>query len=139
MAFDKYHEAVRRGLIKQGWKVTSNSFVVKPSAKIRYVMDLAAEKIIFEAQNEKMEKIVVEVKTFGKESFTHEYSEVLGQYEQYKFALEYNSINRKLWLAIPENIYTQHFSDHFIMASCARHGVSIIVYDPILEIITQWI
>lgn len=47
MARDRYHEAVRNALIKDGWTITDDPFFLKKKeVKMDYEIDLGAEKML---------------------------------------------------------------------------------------------
>ena len=60
-AKDKYHEEFKEALLKDGWKITDDPFVIKLKGT-RYDIDLGAEKVI--AAQKGNEKIAVEIKSF---------------------------------------------------------------------------
>ena len=62
-----YHETVKRALIKDGWRITHDPFVLKYK-DLTILADLGAEKIFLEGEIES--KIVVEIKVFGGKSKT---------------------------------------------------------------------
>ena len=65
---DKYYENVKEALQKEGWIITHSPFRVRIDNKIKFKMDLGAERTLFEFENRK-EKIVVEIKSFLDPSF----------------------------------------------------------------------
>jgi hypothetical protein len=83
MAKDLYHDLVKEALIKDGWTITNDPYRLDWIPK--WQIDLGAEKII--GATKANHQIAVEVKTFLKPSFSHEFHGVLGQYLSYLFAL----------------------------------------------------
>ena len=85
------------------------------------------------------QKIAVEIKSFLEESSVKAYHAALGQFLNYKLALELTDPSRLLYLAIPVAIYESFFGREFLQTSVQRYQVRLIVYDPILEEIVKWI
>jgi hypothetical protein len=52
---------------------------------------------------------------------------------------EINQPDRTLYLAIPLTVYDAFFQREFAQLSVERYQIKRIVYDPIDEVITQWI
>jgi len=57
----------------------------------------------------------------------------------YRLALEISDPNRILYLAVPIGIYESFFKREFAQISVERYQIKQIVYDPIQEVILQWI
>lgn len=84
MAHDIFHDAVRQGLIKDGWRITHEDMKLHVGGVEMYV-DLAAEPSI--AAEKEDQKIAVEVKSFVRVSDIHEFHLAIGQYRNYLLAL----------------------------------------------------
>ncbi len=65
-AKDSLHFQVRRALVKDGWTITDDPFLIEYK-DVLLKADLGAEKVFAAERNER--KIVVEVKVFGGVSF----------------------------------------------------------------------
>ncbi|MCC5619190.1 XisH family protein [Nostoc sp. CHAB 5836] len=134
-AKDIFHEAVKRGLQKEGWIITHDPLVVK-FAKDKMSVDLGAEKIL--AAERGTEKIAVEIKSFLGDSELFEYHAALGQFLNYRLALRLREPERVLFLAVPVSTYRSLFSRDFAQTSVQEYQVMLIVYDPKVEVIVQW-
>ncbi|MEH1786840.1 XisH family protein [Nostoc sp.] len=134
-AKDIFHEAVKRGLQKEGWVITHDPLVVK-FAKDKMSVDLGAEKIL--AAERGTEKIAVEIKSFLGDSELFEYHAALGQFLNYRLALRLREPERVLFLAVPVSTYRSLFSRDFAQISVQEYQVKLIVYDPKVEVIVQW-
>lgn len=134
-AKDKFHDVVKRALIKEGWVITHDPLFIRTGG-IEYHIDLGAEKIITAEKNE--EKIAVEVKSFVGRSTTSEFHTALGQYLEYLLALEDEHPERVLYLAIPIDIHKTFFSLQFIQRLMERYAVKLIVYNVKQEVIVTW-
>jgi hypothetical protein len=71
MAKDIFHNQVKTTLIKDGWTITHDPFVIRISEAIKLQIDLAAENAIAAEQNR--EKIAVEIKSFIADSDISEF------------------------------------------------------------------
>ena len=60
--YDLYHDAVKQALIKDGWTITDDPFIIEFKG-LRLYVDLGAERTIAAERGE--QKIVVEVKSFS--------------------------------------------------------------------------
>lgn len=136
MAKDKIHEAVKNALIKDGWTITHDPFVLKYGDD-RVYADLAAEKHI--AAQRYDEKIVVEVKSFGGLSAIQDFKESLGQYVIYLTLLKKLEPNYKLYLAISDKTYYQTFQTGIVQYVAEQNNVSLIVTNIKQEEVTTWI
>ncbi|PHJ60714.1 fatty-acid oxidation protein subunit alpha [Nostoc linckia z18] len=134
-AKDIFHEAVKRGLEKEGWIITHDPLVVK-FGKDKMSIDLGAEQIL--AAERGTEKIAVEIKSFLGDSELFDYHAALGQFLNYRLALRLREPERVLFLAVPLSTYRSLFSRDFAQSSVQEYQVKLIVYDPNDEVIVQW-
>jgi XisH protein len=61
--YDVYHEPVKRALIKDGWTITADPYVLSYKG-LRLYADLGAEKPIAAEKSDR--KIVVEIKSLAR-------------------------------------------------------------------------
>lgn len=132
---DIIHNAVKNALIKDGWTITHDPFIIEYKELTLYA-DLAAERPI--AAEREGRKIVVEVKSFVGASKIQDLKIGLGQYEIYVSLLEIIDPKRKLYLAISEKVYDEFFSLESIQVIINRLQVPIIVVNPEAEEIVKW-
>jgi hypothetical protein len=135
MAKDLFHDAVRKGLEKEGWLITDDPFIFR-LGRVSFRMDLGAEKVI--SAEKDTQKIIVEIKTFVQTSFIHAFHEATGQYDNYLLALEEIAPDRLLFLAVPNDIWNNYFQERFIQKVLNRKQIKIIVYNPLEECIILW-
>jgi len=102
MAKDVIHDAVKSALIKDGWTITADPYVISYGDDKLYV-DLAAERALAAERNG--HKIAVEIKSFVGRSPLHDFEVALGQYMLYLGLLERIEPDRKLYLAINHLVY----------------------------------
>lgn len=137
MAKDRFHDQVKAALIKDHWLITHDPFSIQVSEAVKLKIDLGAENTI--AAQRDRDKIAVEIKSFITDSDISEFHAALGQYLNYVQALEDKEPDRILYLAVPLETYSDFFQIPFVQKSLKRHGVNLVIYDPIKEEIKEWI
>jgi hypothetical protein len=137
MAKDVFHQQVKNALIKDGWNITHDPLTIRISEAVKLQIDLAAETTI--AAERDSEKIAVEIKSFVGDSDISAFHTALGQYLNYCQALEEQEPDRIVYLAIPWETYQDFFQLPFIQRALRRYQVKLMIYDPKLEEIKQWI
>ena len=105
-ARDLYHDAVKNALVKDGWTITHDPFIVEIEGD-RLNIDLGAERVI--AAEKGTRKIAVEIKTFGGPSPMADMERALGQYVLYRIFLKRTDPERELYLAVPEDVLEDMF------------------------------
>lgn len=68
-----------------------------------------------------------------------ELEKTMGQLQLYQWALEEQEPERKLFLAVSQDIYTRHFQKPIFQLAVRRNKINLLVYDPNQEAILQWI
>lgn len=135
-AKDIYHNQVRNALIKQGWQITDDPYTLEYKG-LRLYADLGAEKILLgEKQNQ---KIAVEIKVFQSASQISELQKTIGQYNMYRSVLRRINPERKLYLAISQEVYQDFFLQPAIQDIVSDQTINFIIFDPTQEVILQWI
>ena len=135
-AKDQFHDLVKNALVSEGWTITHDPYRIELSFTDLYI-DLGAERLI--AAQRSNEKIAIEVKSFVASSTISEFHAAIGQFINYRLALEDEEPERMLYLAVPRAIYDRFFNYPFIQKSIKRNQVSLIVYDTSQPRISQWI
>lgn len=135
MARDGFHNAVRNALEEEGWKITHDPLLI-PFGDADLQVDLGAEQLI--AAEQGPNRIAIEIKVFGAVSFVSAFHQALGQFLNYRIALEENDPERQLYLAVPKDIYERAFQRKIAQAAVQRFEIAHLVYDPDQEVITQW-
>jgi XisH protein len=133
---DLFHDAVKHGLTKDGWTITADPLIVQFSGHNMYI-DLGAEKLI--AAERDNQQIAVEVKSFVAASVLADFHTALGQFLNYRLALDEEQPQRTLYLAVPVSVYSAFFTLPLTQAAIQRHSVHLIVYDPETEGLVKWI
>ncbi|MEQ9357699.1 XisH family protein [Coleofasciculus sp. F4-SAH-05] len=135
VAKDIFHDAVRNGLEKEDWVITDDPLRIR-SGRVDMRIDLGAERILAAEKGE--EKIAVEIKSFITPSNISEFHTALGQFLNYRVALEEQQPERVLYLAVPLGAYKTFFNLPFVETIIQRFQLSLLVYDPKDEVILEW-
>jgi XisH protein len=134
--YDLYHNQVKNALIKDGWIITDDPFTLEYKG-LRLYADLGAEKLL--AAENKGQKIVIEIKVFNHPSLITELQKTLGQYNIYLSLLKRVNPERKLYLAIPEDVYQDFFKRPAIADILSDYSINYLIFEPNQEVIIQWI
>ncbi|BDI17903.1 hypothetical protein ANSO36C_37050 [Nostoc cf. commune SO-36] len=135
-ARDKFHNVVKSALQKDGWRITHDPLLIRIENITDMYIDLGAERII--AAEREGEIIAVEVKSFIGTSTISEFHTAVGQFINYRYALEEIDSERVLYLAVPLNTYNDFLNKPFIKTVIQRSQINLIVYDVETEEITRW-
>ena len=134
-AKDRFHNIVRIALEKQQWKITDDPLKLDVGGT-KFEIDLGAEQLLGAERGK--EKIAVEIKSFLSDSPLTDYHAALGQFLNYRLALEISEPTRVLYLAVPLVAYESFFRREFPQISLEKYQIKQIIYDPIQEAIIQW-
>jgi XisH protein len=135
-AKDLFHNAVINGLQKENWTITDDPLTVK-IGDTRIYIDLGAERLLAAERGE--EKIAVEIKTFGGVSVMFDFHVAIGQFINYQVALEDKDPDRRLYLAVPQEVYDSFFQSLLAKAVIQKFQIGLVIYEPESEVITQWL
>lgn len=135
-AKDLFHEVVKTALIEDGWTVTHDPYHIDLGF-VDFYIDLGAERLIAATRND--EKIAVEVKTFLAASVISEFHTAIGQFINYRIALEGEDAERLLYLAVSLDIYRRFFQYPFIQTVIRRNQIPLLIYDTEKQEVAQWI
>jgi hypothetical protein len=135
-AKDAFHPLVRIALEKDGWTITHDPYRIDLGF-VDFYIDLGAERLI--AATKGAEKIVVEIKTFLAPSAISEFHVAIGQFINYRIALEQEETDRTLYLAIPLETDKRLFKYPFIQTVITRNSIPLLIYDTEREVIARWI
>lgn len=135
MAKDLFHNAVKQALVKEQWVITADPLAIRIEG-VKLEIDLAAEKVF--AAEKLGRKIAVEIKSFLNPSTITDFHAALGQFLNYRLALQMRERDRTLYLAVPTDTFDSFFQETFIQEAIKLYQVKLIVYNPIQEVITLW-
>ena len=135
-ALDRDHNIVRNALIKDGWIITNDPLTLKYGERNLFV-DLGAEKVI--AAERGTEKIAVEVKGFTGSSEVTELHRATGQYVLYSHVLGQVEPERRLILAVPDDVLRSVFQEDIGELLIRNGTLQVVGYDPVREELTRWL
>jgi hypothetical protein len=135
-ARDRYHDACKAALIKDGWIVTDDPLHLEYGGKNMYV-DLGAEEVISAERGGR--KIAVEVKSFLGPSDINDLEQALGQFVIYRSVLGRTEPDRDLYLAVPQLAFVELFEEPVGRLLIEQADLLLIVFDPQSEEIKQWL
>jgi len=135
MAKDLFHQAVKQALIKDGWTITNDPLTIRID-RVKLEIDLGAEKVFAAEKNG--QKIAVEVKSFINPSTINDFHNALGQFLNYRLALQMTESNRTLYLAVPIDVFNTFFQERFTQAVIEQYDLKILAYEPNTEEIITW-
>jgi hypothetical protein len=122
-------------LIKDDWVITADPLTIKID-KVKLEVDLAADKVF--AADRASQKISVEIKSFINPSAIIDFHAALGQFLNYRLALQMSEPDRILYLAVPKDTFDSFFQEMFIQEAVKLYQVKLVVYNPVQEVITLW-
>jgi hypothetical protein len=124
-AKDLFHHLVRTALQQEGWKITHDPYTIQLEFT-SLCIDLGAERIIAAMKDEV--KIAVEIKSFTAPSTISEFHTAIGQFINYRIALEDEDPDRQLYLGVPTTIYEKFFHYRFVQKVITKNHVPLLVY-----------
>ncbi|SRR6476469_434210 len=136
MAKDIYHHTVRTALENDGWTITNDPLTLKIGGRSAYI-DLGAQKLL--AAEKEGQRIAVEVKSFIGPSPVHDLEQALGQYIMYSQVLERQNSARLLYLAIPESVFLDFFSEELPQLMVEINHLKLLIFDANTAEIRRWI
>lgn len=134
-AKDLFHDAVKQALLKEQWIITADPMKIKIEG-VKFEIDLAAEKVF--AAEKAGRKIAVEVKSFLNPSAITDFHSALGQFLNYRLALQMTESDRMLYLAIPYDTFESFFQKRFTQEAVKIYQVKLLIYEPQQEVIIEW-
>ena len=135
-AKDLFHQEVRAALEKDGWTITNDPLFLKLTQQFKIKIDLGAEKLL--SAEKGTQKIAVEIKSFVGLSAVSEFHTAVGQFLNYRVALEQLASDRVLYLAVPTDTYRDFFTDPFVQAVLERYEIKVLVFQVQKQEIFLW-
>ena len=133
-AKDRYHEAVKRALLKAGWRIEREqiTFILEG----RHVqMDLK----ISDPRFPESAPAYVEIKSFLSRSPMDDLSLAIGKYAMYRIILDELELNTTtLYLAVPLEAYQGILKERIGVLMRQRVGVVLLVVDVVQEVVKEW-
>ncbi|MBA3923641.1 MAG: XisH family protein [Nostocaceae cyanobacterium] len=135
MAKDLFYNAVKQALLKDQWVITADPLIIRIEG-VKLEIDLAAEKVF--AAEKAGRKIAVEIKSFLNPSTITDFHAALGQFLNYRLALQMRERDQTLYLAIPVDTFESFFQEALIQEAVKLYQVKLVTYNPIQEVIITW-
>ncbi len=135
-AKDLYHEHVRTALTKDGWTITDDPLSIEWMGTTLQI-DFGAERLIAAEKGE--EKIAVEVKSFVGSSKIEDLRDALGQFIIYRLSLKRKSPERKLFIAIRDDVYRRIFETSDGKFLLVEEQIRLIIFNARKKEIVKWI
>jgi len=135
-AKDIYHDTAKNALIKDGWTITHDPYVLRWGTTDMFI-DLGAEQLLAAERQE--QKIAVEVKSFVGRSDVDDLEKALGQYILYHDILAKTEPERVLYLAVHEEVLLGIFDEAIGRLLLENQRVKLLVFDRREEVILRWI
>ncbi|NEO81145.1 XisH family protein [Moorena sp. SIO4G3] len=134
-AKDLFHDAVKQALLKDDWIITADPLKIKIEG-VKLEIDLAADKIIAAQKAER--KIAVEIKSFLNTSAITDFHAALGQFLNYRLALQMSESDRILYLGVPVDTFESFFQEKLPQEAVKVYQVKLLIYNPVEEVIMEW-
>jgi len=135
-ARDYIHETVKEAVIKDGWEITDDPYVISYGDRFLFV-DLGASGFIGVRQGNK--QIAIEIKQFRGQSQITDLEQAIGQYSLYRILLKQIDPERDLYLAISETTYSDIFDEPIGKLAIAEIPLKLVIINLGTKEITQWI
>lgn len=114
---DKIHNVIKQALIKDGWEITDDPYVISYGERFLFI-DLAAKLDglngitgNFIGARRGDSRIAIEIKEFRGNSAIADLEQAIGQYVLYRLLLEQIDSERELYLAITDTTFDGIFSE----------------------------
>ncbi len=132
-AKDRYHDAVKRALIKDGWIIETDQFILTIDQRNLWV-DLQASKV------DPRLTILVEVKELAEvDSAVEALANALGKIALYRLALANANLPFILYLAVSVQSYAGILSEKIGQLALSHHRIPLLIFDADREEIVRWI
>lgn len=135
-ARDIYHYNCKNALIKDGWTITHDPYLLRWGPKDLYI-DLGAQKFL--AAEKQDSRIAVEVKSFVSPSEVEDLKNALGQFVLYKALLARTEPERELYTAIRDVVFSELFEGSVGQVLLEDREIKLVTFDADKEVILKWI
>jgi hypothetical protein len=134
---DAYHDIVKTALLKDGWQITDDPFLIGFRGTLLFA-DLGAEKTTGFSQHRS--KVSIEIKVLDEPARFAKFECAVGQYVVYRRLMMSLQLQRDLYLAISYNVFANFFQKKpAVMEVVTGEQIHLLVFDPHKKEIMQWI
>ncbi|WP_017653261.1 XisH family protein [Fortiea contorta] len=145
-ARDAIHEIVKQAIIKDGWNITADPYVISYGERFLFV-DLGATKASkinnihgrFIGAEKDNSRIAIEIKDFNNKSVIGDLEKAIGQYVLYRLLLNKVDPEREIYLATTVSIYDEIFSEPIGELVINDLPLKLIIVDINRAEVKQWI
>lgn len=131
-AKDRYHDAVKNALVKDGWVVTAEQVRLLYGDRNLWI-DIQAEKTVDQRV------ILIEVKELDDvDSPVEALANAIGKYLLYRLAIIYTKRYAPLYLAVTEAAYNGILSGVAGQQALTQFQILVVVFNPEREEIVKW-
>ena len=143
---DSIHNLVKQAIIKDGWKITDDPYVISYGDRFLFI-DLAATlaSTVNQAQGsfigatKENQRIAIEIKDFRGQSVIADLEQAIGQYTLYQLLLSRIEPERELYLAITDTIYSNIFNEPIGELVITEMPLKLIIINLKTVEVIQWI
>lgn len=133
---DNLHDSAKNALIKDGWIITHDPYIVEYDREKLYI-DLGAEAPIGAEKGGR--KIAVEVKSFLGKSGITDLERALGQYILYRNLLRRLDPDRVMFLAMPIEAFNSILDVVEGRDMIVEERLKLVLFDAVAEAVERWI
>ncbi|MFB2936970.1 XisH family protein [Aerosakkonemataceae cyanobacterium BLCC-F154] len=143
---DSIHQIVKQALIKDGWEITDDPYVISYGERFLFV-DLAATELTsndrisgqFIGAKRENSRIAIEIKDFRGQSAIADLEQAIGQYILYRLLLDKIDPLRELYLAVTDITYSNIFSEPIGELVVTEIPLKMLIIDSRKIEVKQWI
>lgn len=142
---DTIHPFIKQALIKEGWKITDDPYVISYGERFLFI-DLAARLDALNPNTGQFigarrgnRQIAVEIKDFRGKSAIADLEQAIGQYVLYRLLLERVDPGRELYLAVTDTTYDEIFSEPIGELAIRDLPLKLLIVDVEAVEVKQWI
>lgn len=146
---DTIHNLVKQAIIKDGWVITNDPYVISYGERFLFV-DLGAAQVddwqqVQELQGQFIgaergnQRIAVEIKQFRGQSAIADLEQAIGQYVLYRLLLAQVDPEREIYLAIMDITYDEIFNEPIGKMVIEELPLKLMIVDVEKVEVKQWI
>lgn len=135
-AQDSIHDAFVTALEADGWTVTQDPLTIEHDG-IYLFIDLGADRTITAERG--VDRIAVEIKSFPGRSKAADLQQAVDQFVVYRSVLQPVEPDRRLYLGVSQDVYTQVFLSPTGELVRKDVGVRLVVVDVANEEVVKWL
>jgi hypothetical protein len=142
---DAIHNIIRQALIKEGWEITDDPYVISYGERFLFI-DLAARLDVlngiagrFIGARRDSSRIAVEIKEFRGNSAIADLEQAIGQYVLYRLLLEQVDPDRELYLTVTDKTFEGIFSEPIGELVIRQLPMKLLIVDVEAVEVKRWI